>query len=88
MKKVYVIIEEYCFDGSYETETTVCNSKQTALEVYEKIVKNEKENSWIRDAINNDNPQFDLDEDDGYFYCYDNCNYDFTAIQIKEKEIL
>lgn len=86
MNKVYLVCEEYGFDGETSTETSVCGTKEKARELFNSIVEREKTKSWVRDAYDSD--YFDLQDEDEYFYCYDELNFDETAVYIVEKEIL
>lgn len=80
--KVYVVFEEYCFNG-YESNATIFSTEEKALEYFNKIVDREKSSSWIRDDDNY--IETDMAHD---FYAYDDVNGDSTCIFMREKEIL
>ena len=98
MEKVYVVVEEYVFDGT-EINVTIFSTLEKAKEHFNKVVETEEKNSWIADLINEladkENNGFDIDnfdsyieKEDTYYHAYDNNDYYETTIYIEEKEIL
>lgn len=85
--KVYEVIMHWAFDGDENVETHIFSTKEKAQEYFNKLVKDEKETSWLRDYFVNGTPN-DLD-----FYADDSDSFyaslwsDKTFIDIWEKEV-
>ena len=80
MNKVYVVIEEYYFDGT-ETHIEIFGTLAKAKKHFNKVVKREKDKSWIDEYS-------EIESEEKYFHAYDPNDYYETTIYIEEKEIL
>ena len=80
MNKVYVVIEEYYFDGT-ETHIEIFGTLEKANEHFNRVVERECATTWIDEDC-------DIEREEKYFHAYDPSNYYETTIYIEEKEIL
>lgn len=92
MNKVYLVCEEYNFEGSYDTETNVFSTKENAKKYFDKIVNVELTESWIRDLVDakesgDDYCDDELEIDEISLHAYDSRSFDSTDIYIIEKVI-
>ena len=84
-QKVYAVIEEYLFEGDYQTDITLFATIEKANAFFEETVMREIETSWINNLDEADSEQIERGE--SYFHAWDSSNYDGTWIYIEEKEI-
>lgn len=82
MNKVYVVVEEYFFDGT-ETEITIFDNFEKAKEHFDRVVIRERTNSWVKHLT-----EEEMEQEETYFHAYDNNDYYETTIYIVEKEIV
>lgn len=80
MNKVYIVVEEYYFDGT-GTNVEVFETLEKAKKVFNTKVEFEMKNSWIDEYS-------DIEKNEKYFHAYDPNDYYETTIYIEEKEIL
>lgn len=88
MENIYLVVEQYGYDGEDEYKTTCFSTKEKAKEFFDKRVDDEKTSSWIKDCINDPYSYCDIVEEDYYFHIYNDLSFDETTIYIVEKEIL
>lgn len=81
INKVYVVVEEYFFDGT-ETELTIFDTFEKAKECFDKVVIRERTTSWV-ERLNEE----EMEQEETYFHAYDNNDYYETTIYVVEKEI-
>lgn len=85
MNKVYILIEQYTFEMSIDTRTTVYANRDKAIEAMKAIVEREKADTWIatkKNVVIRDEETFFDAYVDGYAIDYE------TLIMVQEKEIL
>lgn len=86
--KVYVLREEYYFEGDVESNCTIFDTFEKAKVAFEERAKIEKEQSWINQLDDEDLETMKSDESDTYLHAYDSSNYYSTTVWVEEKEIL
>lgn len=91
MRKVYLVIEEYRFEGCNDTNVNTFETKEKAKEEFNKIVERELTESWVSDLIIDEDDELyeynKLEQNECDFYAYDSDDDNETSIRIVEKEI-
>lgn len=88
MDKVYLVKEVYNFENEINAIVNVYDSKEKAICAFNRIVKEEKEKSWIADIDNREDSDYEFEENFTSLYCYDYNEGNSTYIVVQEKEVL